>query len=108
MHIFKEALARAGRRNRQVVKVDVLVPVVGTQANHIALIRDEVDECVLTIQAADSRIRLPDGLPRLDGEAERWCVRELETDDGMSDPWRTPVVDRQIDARDLREPHGAR
>src|SRR5207247_6432149 len=93
MHIFEEPLARPGRRSRQVVKIDVLVPVVGAQADHIALISDEVDECKLAIESADSRITLPDGLPRLDRKAERRRVCELETDDGMRDPRRTPVID---------------
>src|SRR5206468_7589464 len=101
-NIFKEALANAVRRNRQVVKVDVLVPVVGAQTDHIALISDEVDECILAIESADSRISLADGLPRLDGKAERRCVCELETDDRMRNPWRTPVIDGEINAGDLR------
>ena len=44
----------------------------------------------------------------LDREAERRRVRELETDDGMRDPGRAPVIDGEIDAGDLREMHGAR
>src|SRR5947208_10266797 len=101
VYIFEEPLARAVQRNRQVVKVDVLVPVVGAQANHIALISDEVDECILAIESADSRISLADGLSRFDGETERRCVCELETDDRMRNPWRTPVIDGKIDAGDL-------
>src|SRR5438552_438994 len=108
MHIFEEPLAGAVRRNRQVVKVDVLVPVVGAQTDHIALISDEVDECILAIESADSRISLADGLSRFDGETQRRCVCELETDDGMRNPWRTPVIDGEIDAGDLREPYGTR
>src|SRR5206468_7836256 len=102
MHIFEEPLASAGRRSRQVVKIDVLVPVVGTQTDHIALVRDQVDECILTIESADSRISLADGLSRFDGKAERRCVCELETDDRMRNPWRTPVIDGEINAGDLR------
>src|SRR5207248_11542913 len=47
-------------------------------------------------------------LARLDGEAERWGVSELETGDGMRDPGRAPVIDREIDAGDLRDAHSAR
>src|SRR5437016_6327742 len=108
VYIFEEALAGAVRHNRQVVKVDVLVPKVGAQADHVALISDEVDELELPVEAADSGISLADSLPRLDGEAERRRVCELETDDGMRDPRRTPVVDGEVDTGDLREPHGAR
>src|SRR5438046_6098575 len=78
MHIFEEPLARPVGRSRQVVKVDVLVPVVGAQTDHIALISDEVDECKLPVEATDSRITLPDGLPRLDRKAERLRVCKLE------------------------------
>src|SRR5206468_8988038 len=108
VYIFEEALAGAVRRNRQVVKVDVLVPIVRAQADHVALISDEVDECILTIEPADSRISLADGLSRFDGETQWRGVGELETDDGMRNPRRTPIVDREIDAGDLRKPHSAR
>src|SRR5882724_10019376 len=107
-HIFEEPLASSVRRSREVVKVDVLVPIVGTQADHVALISDEVDECILTVEAADSGISLADGLPRLDGEAERRRVCELKTNDGVRNPRRSPVIDCQVDAGDLREPHSAR
>ena len=90
------------------VKVDVLVPVVCAQADHVAFVRDQVDEPKLSVQAADSRITLTDGLACLDRKAERRGICELETDDGMRNPWRTPVIDGQIDAGYLREPHGAR
>src|SRR5438093_10828007 len=104
VYIFEEALSGAVRRNRQVVKVDVLVPVVGAQTDHIALISDEVDECILAIESADSGISLADGLSRFDGEKERRCGCELETGNRMRNPWRTPVIDGEIDAGDLREP----
>src|SRR5882724_8518442 len=107
-HIFEEPLASSVRRSREVVKVDVLVPIVGTQADHVALISDEVDECILTVEAADSGISLADSLSRLDGEAERRRVCELKTNDGVRNPRRSPVIDCQVDAGDLREPHGAR
>src|SRR5205809_2401155 len=70
-HIFEEPLAGPVRRSREVVKVDVLVPIVGTQADHVALIRDEVDECVLPVEATDSGINLADGLPCLNRKAKR-------------------------------------
>src|SRR5205085_6980531 len=47
-------------------------------------------------------------LARLDGEAERRRVSELKTGDGMRDPGRAPVIDREVDARDLRDAHSAR
>src|SRR5436189_101331 len=55
-----------------------------------------------------SRITLTDGLACLDRKAERRGICELETDDGMRNPWRTPVIYGQIDVGHLRDPHGAR
>src|SRR6476469_513912 len=80
-NIFKEALTRAVQGHRRVITVDVLVPIIGAQANHVALISDDVDERKLAVQAADSRIALADGLPRLDGEAERRGICKLEAND---------------------------
>src|SRR5207253_645067 len=62
----------------------------------------------LPVEPADSRVGLAKLLARLDGEAQRRRVRELETGDGMRDPGRAPVIDREVDTRDLRETHGAR
>src|SRR5213083_1371268 len=94
VYIFEETLAGAVRRNRQVVKVNVLVPIVRAQADHVALISDEVDEFELPVEPADSRVGLAKLLPRLDGEAERGCVSELEAGDRMRDPGGAPVIDR--------------
>src|SRR5207249_5089911 len=47
-------------------------------------------------------------LARLDGEAEGRRVSELEAGDGMRDPGRAPVIDREVDAGDLRDAHGTR
>ncbi len=47
-------------------------------------------------------------LARLDREAERRRVSELKANNGMRDPGRSPVVDREVDACDLRDAHSAR
>src|SRR5205823_13730091 len=108
MDVFKETFARVRWRNGRAVKVDIFLAVVCTQADHIALIRDDVDEFELPVKPADSRVGLAKLLPRLDGEAQRRRVSELEADDGMRDPRRAPVIDRKVDAGDLRDAHGAR
>src|SRR5262249_56342143 len=90
--IFQETLPRALWRSRGVVKIDILVPVVCAQADHVALVSDDVDECVLPIEAADSRITLANGLPGLDGKAERRGVSELGTYGWEGDPTRTPTI----------------
>src|SRR5437762_2498966 len=108
MDVFKETFARVLRRNGRAVKIDILLAVVCTHADHVALIGHDVDEFELPVKPTDSRVGLAKLLARLDGEAERRPVSELEADDGMRDPGRAPVIDRKIDAGDLRYAHGAR
>src|SRR5436309_8997176 len=107
MDVFKETFARVRWRNGRAVKVDIFLAVVCTQADHVALIGHDVDEFELPVEPTDSRVGLAKLLARLDGEAERRRVSELEADDGMRDPGRTPVIDREVDACDLGDPHGA-
>src|SRR5438105_8446148 len=108
MDVFKETFARVRRRDGGAVKIDILLAVVCAHADHVALIGYDVDEFELPVEPADSRVGLAKLLARLDGEAERRRVSELEADDGMRDPGRAPVIDREIDAGDLRDPYGAR
>ena len=95
-------------RNDGAVKIDILVAVVCAQADHIALIGYDIDEFELPVEPADSRVSLAKLLARLDGEAERRRVSELKAGDGMRNPGRAPVIDREVDASDLRDAHGAR
>src|SRR5881398_2384948 len=108
MDVFKETFARVRWRNGRTVKIDILPAVVCAQADHVSLIRHDVDEFELPVEPADSRVGLAKLLARLDGEAERRGVSELEAYDGMRDPGRAPVIDREVDAGDLRDVHGAR
>src|SRR6266849_8606528 len=108
MDVFKETFARVRWKNGRAVKIDVLLAVVCAHADHVALIGHDIDEFELPVEPADSRVGLAKLLARLDGEAERRRVSELKTDDGMRDPGRAPVIDREVDARDLRDAHGAR
>src|SRR5439155_10378466 len=107
MDVFKETFARVRWRNGRAVKIDILIAVVCAHANHVALIGHDVDEFELPVEPADSRVGLAKLLARLDGKAEWRRVSELEADDGMRDPGRAPVIDREIDAGDLRDAHGA-
>src|SRR5436309_9698175 len=101
MNIFKETFARMRWRNGRAVKIDVLLAVVCAQADHVALIGHDVDELELPVEPADSRVGLAKFLARLNGEAQRRRVSELKTDDGMCNPRRTPVIDREVDSGDL-------
>src|SRR5205823_6737013 len=108
MDVFKETFARVRWRNGGAVKIDVLLAVVCAQADHVALIGHDVDEFKPPVQTADSRVGLAKLLARLNGEAERRRVSELKADDGMRDPGRAPVIDREVDAGDLRHVNRAR
>src|SRR5439155_14110893 len=101
MDVFQETFARVRLRNGRAIKVDILLAVVCAQADHVALIGHDVDEFELPVEPADSRVGLTKLLARLYGKAERRRVSELEADDRMRDPGRTPVIDREIDAGDL-------
>src|SRR4029077_15914229 len=108
MYVFKKTFARLRWRNRCAVKIDILIAVVCAHANHVALIGHDVNEFEAPIQSADGRVGLAKLLAYLYGEAERRRVSELKAGDGMRDPWRAPVIDREVDASDLRDAHGAR
>src|SRR5437870_1882327 len=108
MGVFKETFARVRWRNGRAVKIDIFLAIVCAHADHVALIGHDVDEFELPVEPADSRIGLAKLLARLDGEAERRRVSELKAGDGMRDPGRAPVIDREVDAGDLRDAHGAR
>src|SRR5947207_5081624 len=108
MDVLKETFARVRWRNGRAVKVDIFLAVVCTQADHVALIGHDVDEFELPVEPTDSRVGLAKLLARLDGEGERRGVSELEAYDGMRDPGRAPVIDREVDAGDLRDVHGVR
>src|SRR6266481_9836473 len=108
MDVFKETFARVRRRNGGVVKIDILIAVVCAHADHVAFIGHDVDEFELPVESANSRVGLAKLLARLDGEADRRRIGELKAGDGMRDPGRAPVVDREVDAGDLRDAHSAR
>src|SRR6266704_1003111 len=108
MDIFKETFARVRWQNGRAIKIDILLAVVCAHADHVALIGHDVDECELPVEPADSGVGLAKLLARLDGEAERRRVSELKADDGMRYPGRTPVIDREVDAGDLRDAHSTR
>ena len=108
MDVFKKSFARLRWRNSRAIKIDILLAIVCAQADHVALIGHDVDEFELPVEPADSRVGLAKLLANLDGEAERRRVSELKADDGMRDPGRAPVIDREVDAGDLRDAHGAR
>src|SRR5438270_6227522 len=70
MDVFKETFARVRWRNGRVVKIDILLTIVCAHADHVALIRYDIDEFELPIEPADSRVGLAKLLARLDREAE--------------------------------------
>src|SRR5205814_440941 len=65
-------------------------------------------ECELPVEAADSGVSLAGLFSRFDREANRRCVGELETYNGMGHPRRPPIIDREVDAGDMRNARGTR
>src|SRR5947208_3589339 len=108
MDVFKETFARLRWRNGRAVKIDILLAVVRAHTDYVTFIGHDVDEFELPVEPADSRVSLAKLPWCLDGEAERWRVSELEAGNGMRDPGRAPVIDREVDACDLRDAHSAR
>src|SRR4029453_19398177 len=94
MDVFKKTFARLRWRNRQAVKIDILIAVVCAHADHVALIGRDVDEFELPVEPADSRVSLAKFLARLDREAERRGVRRLEGEDRVRHPRAGPVIYR--------------
>src|SRR5438477_11169410 len=102
MDVFEETFTRARRRNRRVVKIDILLAVVCAHADHVALIGHDVDEFELPVEAFDSGTGLAKLPARLAGEAERRGGSELEADDGMAHPGRAQVIGTDVHASDRR------
>src|SRR5438034_8820017 len=105
MDVFKETFARVRWRNGRAIKIDILLAVICAHTDYVAFIGHDVDEFELPVEPADSRIGLARLLAYLNGEAERRRVSQLEAGDGMRDPGRAPVIDREVDAGDLRDAH---
>src|SRR5436309_11163217 len=101
MDVFKETFARVRWRDGRAVKIDVFLAVVRAQADHVAFIGYDVNEFELSIEPPDSRVGLAKLPARLDGEAERRRVSELEAGDRMRDPRRAPVIDCEVNPGDL-------
>src|SRR5215472_19147278 len=95
-------------RNGRAVEIDILFAVICAQTDHVPLIGHDVDEFELPVEPADSRVGLANFLARLDGETERRRVSELKAGDRVRNPGRAPVIDRDVDADNLRDARGAR
>src|SRR6478672_3789816 len=108
MDVFEKSFARLRWRNSRAVKIDILLAIVCAQTDHVPLIGYDVDEFELPVEPADSRVSLTKLLANLDREAERRCVSKLKADDGMRDPGRAPIINREVDARDLRDAYSSR
>jgi hypothetical protein len=107
--IVDEPLARFLRRSSGSVEIYVFATAkVCPDSDHVALIGDHINQLKLPEEAAYRRIAFADFFPRLDGKADRRRIRELEASNRVGHPWRAPVIDRQVDARELREAHRAR
>src|SRR4029077_12431709 len=108
MDVFKKSFARLRWRNSRAVKIDILLAIVCAQTDHVTLIGYDVDKFELPVEPADSRVSLTKLLANLDREAERRRVSKLKAHDRMRDPRRAPIINREVDAGDLRDAYGPR
>src|SRR4051794_24410365 len=82
--------------------------IIGPHPNHVALIGNDINQGVLPVKTTYRGICFADGLSRFDGKAEWERIRKLKADNGMRDPWRTPIINRHVHACDLRKTNNAR
>lgn len=102
--VFHEALACSFGGNLESIKERIFAfAKIGAESDDITFIGGGVDEFVLAVDAADSGVFFADFFAGFDGEADGWCVGELEADDGVSHPGGAPVVDEHVDAGELGE-----
>ena len=90
----------------QAIKINSLMPILGPQADQVALVADGIVKFVLPEESAQRRVgfvALPAGFDRRADAAFR---AEIETEKGVRDVARAEVIDQKIEATQLREMDG--
>src|SRR5712692_10549177 len=77
--------------------------VIRPQTYHVALVAHRVNQFVVAEKTADGRVLLPNFFPGLDRHRDVIVVAKLKAYDGMCDPGRAPVGDKNIHAPYLRK-----
>src|SRR4029079_7298470 len=79
-------------------RVNVLaLPVVGAQSHDISFVRNDIDEFKLPEEPPQGGIAFTLFLPHLDREGKVFIVAVGEAHDRVSNPWRAPVSNKDVD-----------
>src|ERR1700746_3202147 len=78
------------------VKIKLLVAIISPDANHVAFVGDNINQCELFEKTAESGIALTLSHSGLHRNRHMIVCSELETHDWMADQCRTPKVDEEI------------
>ena len=86
------------------VEVEIFaLAVVGAQADDVALGTDDGDERELAEESADGGVALAHPLASLDRKGYVVAVAEIETQHGVRDPGRAPVIEEEVEAAEIVE-----
>src|SRR6476659_7658393 len=97
IEVSQEKSASVLDRDGGAIKKNVFAfPVIRPQPNQVPFIGRDVSQLVLPVKAGDHRVALPYGFAGLDGKGNGDGVSEVETDNRMRDPWRSPISDGEV------------
>src|ERR1019366_5302107 len=100
----EEYLSRPFRRHGGAIQEHLLIlAVVGTQSNDVALVGRDEDQVILPKESENRRVRLAGFISCLDRECDMVVVTELETDNRMADILRPPSCEEKVRVPKLRE-----
>src|SRR5271170_1240600 len=77
--------------------------IVCAQPDQVAFIAGNVDQFVLAKKSEDRGVSLTNNLASLNRNGNVSVIAKIEADDGMRNPWRAPIRERDVDAPQLRE-----
>src|SRR4029077_10986154 len=76
--------------------------VIASQAQHVALIGEDINQFVIAEKSAYRRILLADFLAASDRNCDVIVIAEAKAQDRVQDPWRSPIGNEHVDATQLR------
>src|ERR1035437_1391073 len=101
--IDEEYLSRPFRRHGGAIQEHLLIlAVVGTQSNDVALVGRDEDQGILPKESKDRRVRLAGFVACLDRECNMVVVPELEADNRVADILRAPGGEKKVRVTELR------
>jgi hypothetical protein len=91
------------RLNAGPIKVELFMPVVSSDSDHITLVGDDVNQIVLFEKTANGRVALTLSQSCLNRDCHVLVVVELKTDHRMTDQGRSPKANEEIDCLEVAE-----